>query len=42
MAMKCSLVDPEALTVIANVASHNCSFMLRREHNEMLPRFSMT
>ena len=30
------VVDPEALTVIANVASHNCSFMLRREHNEMV------
>lgn len=32
------VVDPEALTVIANVASHDCSFMLRREHNEMVAR----
>ncbi len=32
------VVDPEALTVIANVASHNCSFMLRREHNEMVAK----
>lgn len=30
------VVDPEALTLLANVASHNCSFMLRREHNEMV------
>ena len=32
------VVDPEALTVIANVASHHCSFMLRREHNEMVAK----
>ncbi|MDE5848642.1 MAG: fumarate hydratase [Muribaculaceae bacterium] len=32
------VVDPEALTVIANVASHDCSFMLRREHNEMVAK----
>ena len=32
------VVDPEALTVIANVASHNCSFMLRREHNKMVAK----
>lgn len=32
------VIDPEALTVIANVASHNCSFMLRREHNEMVAK----
>ncbi len=32
------VVDPEALTVIANVASHNCSFMLRREHNELVAK----
>ncbi len=32
------VVDPEALTIIANVASHNCSFMLRREHNEMVAK----
>ena len=32
------VVDPEALTLLANVASHNCSFMLRREHNEMVAR----
>ncbi|MDE5774660.1 MAG: fumarate hydratase [Muribaculaceae bacterium] len=32
------VVDPEALTLIANVASHNCSFMLRREHNEMVAK----
>mgnify|MGYP002508345680 CR=1 FL=1 len=25
---------PEALTILANEASHNCSFMLRREHNQ--------
>ena len=28
------VVDPEALTILANEASHNCSFMLRREHNQ--------
>lgn len=32
------VVDPEALTVLANVASHDCSFMLRREHNEMVAK----
>lgn len=32
------VVDPEALTVLANTASHNCSFMLRREHNEMVAK----
>ncbi|MCH5225221.1 MAG: fumarate hydratase [Muribaculaceae bacterium] len=32
------VVDPEALTVISNVASHDCSFMLRREHNEMVAK----
>ena len=32
------VVDPEALTIIANVASHNCSFMLRREHNEKVAK----
>lgn len=32
------VVDPEALTIIANVASHDCSFMLRREHNEMVAK----
>lgn len=32
------VVDPQALTLLANVASHNCSFMLRREHNEMVAK----
>ena len=32
------VIDPEALTIIANVASHDCSFMLRREHNEMVAK----
>nr|MDE6072081.1 fumarate hydratase [Muribaculaceae bacterium] len=32
------VVEPEALTLLANVASHNCSFMLRREHNEMVAK----
>ena len=32
------VVDPEGLTVLANVASRNCSFMLRREHNEMVAK----
>ncbi|MCH5240251.1 MAG: fumarate hydratase [Muribaculaceae bacterium] len=32
------VVDPEALTLIANVASHDCSFMLRRQHNEMVAK----
>ena len=27
------VVDPEAITRLANVATTNCSFMLRREHN---------
>lgn len=32
------VVDPEALTIIANEASHNCSFLLRREHNELVAK----
>ncbi len=32
------VVDPEALTVIANRASHDCSFLLRREHNEKVAK----
>ncbi len=32
------VIDPEALTILANVASRNCSFMLRREHNEMVAK----
>ena len=32
------VVDPEALTILANVASHNNSFMLRREHNELVAK----
>ena len=32
------VVAPEALTLLANVCSHNCSFMLRREHNEMVAK----
>ena len=32
------VVEPEALTLLANVASHNCSFMLRREHNELVAK----
>ena len=32
------VVDPEGLTLLANVASHNCSFMLRRKHNEMVAK----
>lgn len=32
------VVDPEALTLLANVCSHNDSFMLRREHNEMVAK----
>ena len=32
------VVDPQALTLLANVASHNCSFMLRREHNELVAK----
>lgn len=32
------VVDPEALTVLANEASRDCSFLLRREHNEMVAK----
>lgn len=32
------VVDPQALTVLANAATHDNAFMLRREHNEMLAR----
>ena len=32
------VVDPEALTVLANAASRDCSFLLRREHNEMVAK----
>ncbi len=32
------VIDPEALTIIANAASHNNSFMLRREHNQMVAK----
>lgn len=32
------VIDPEALTLLANAASHNNSFMLRREHNEMVAK----
>lgn len=32
------VVDPEALTILSNVASHNNSFMLRREHNQMVAK----
>ena len=32
------VVDPEALTIISNAASHNNSFMLRREHNQMVAK----
>ncbi len=32
------VVDPEAMTVIANRASHDCSFLLRREHNEKVAK----
>ena len=32
------VVDPEALTILANEASRDCSFLLRREHNEMVAR----
>lgn len=28
------VVDPEALTILANAATHDNSFLLRREHNE--------
>jgi len=32
------VVDPEALTVLANAATHDNAFMLRREHNEMVAK----
>ncbi len=32
------VVDPEAMTVIANRASHDCSFLLRRDHNEKVAK----
>ncbi len=32
------VVDPEALTVLARQATHDNSFMLRREHNEMVAK----
>ena len=32
------VVDPEDMTLISNVASHDCYFMLRREHNEMVAK----
>jgi fumarate hydratase class I len=32
------VVDPEALTVLANAATHDNSFLLRREHNEMVAK----
>ena len=32
------VVDPEALTLLANAATTACSFMLRREHNEMVAK----
>ena len=32
------VVDPEALTILSNAASHNNSFMLRREHNQMVAK----
>lgn len=32
------VVDPEALTILANEASRDCSFLLRREHNEMVAK----
>lgn len=32
------VVDPEALTVLSNVATHNNAFMLRREHNEKVAK----
>lgn len=32
------VVDPEALTILSNAASHNNSFMLRREHNRMVAK----
>lgn len=32
------VVEPEALTVLANAATHDNSFLLRREHNEMVAK----
>lgn len=32
------VVDPQALTVLANAATHDNAFMLRREHNEMVAK----
>lgn len=32
------VVDPEALTLLANAATHDNAFMLRREHNEMVAK----
>ncbi|MBD5232097.1 MAG: fumarate hydratase [Bacteroidales bacterium] len=32
------VVDPEALTILANAATHDNAFMLRREHNEMVAK----
>ncbi|MEZ3589929.1 MAG: fumarate hydratase [Muribaculaceae bacterium] len=32
------VIDPQALTVIANQATHDNAFMLRREHNEMVAK----
>lgn len=32
------VIEPEALTVLANAATHDNSFLLRREHNEMVAR----
>lgn len=32
------VVDPEALTILANAATHDNSFLLRREHNEMVAK----
>lgn len=32
------VIDPEALTVLSNAATHDNSFLLRREHNEMVAK----
>ena len=32
------VVDPQALTVLAQQATHDNAFMLRREHNEMVAK----
>lgn len=32
------VIDPQALTVLANQATHDNAFMLRREHNEMVAK----